>query len=94
VTGRGEGVGDRGPGVRSTALGFGRWGGACGLVCGALYAFGGAVIDLLTVGPNLGTALAFGALIGMPAIGAACGLALGAVVGFVVHGSKRGQRTS
>lgn len=37
-----------------------------GLVCGALYAFGGLIYDLSTTGPNLGTALAFLALVGMP----------------------------
>lgn len=53
------------------------WMAKVGLACGVLYAFGGLVYDLATVGPNLGTALAFMALIGMPALGAVVGFALG-----------------
>ena len=39
-----------------------------GLLCGILYSFGGLIYDLLTIGLNWGTLLAFGALIGMPII--------------------------
>ncbi|SVC10175.1 uncharacterized protein METZ01_LOCUS263029, partial [marine metagenome] len=40
-----------------------------GLLCGILYSFGGFIYDLATTGSlNLGTALAFFALIGMPLI--------------------------
>lgn len=49
-----------------------------GLGCGILYSVGGVVVDLLTIGLNWGTAMAFGALVGMPlvfgAFGFACGL--------------------
>lgn len=49
-----------------------------GLACGVIYAFGGLIYDLATVGLNQGTALAFLALVGMPALGAALGFVLGA----------------
>lgn len=39
-----------------------------GLVCGILYAFGGLIVDLMTIGFNPGTIMAFGALIGMPVL--------------------------
>lgn len=55
-----------------------RLGAALGLACGVVYAVGGLVVDLATVGLNAGTALAFGALGGMPLLGAAAGLAVGA----------------
>lgn len=60
-----------------------------GLVLGILYSFGGLIIDILvscdilsatsmeTPGLSYGTVLAFGALIGMPAIFAVVGLFLG-----------------
>ena len=55
--------------------------GFLGLVCGVVYSVGGFVVDLLTTGLNAGTAMAFGALLGMPlafgAFGWACGLAIG-----------------
>lgn len=60
-----------------------------GLVTGAIYSFGGLIIDILvtldlfttteTSGLGYGSVLAFGALIGMPFIGAIAGL----IVGFV-----------
>jgi len=58
-----------------------------GFVAGLLYSFGGFIIDILvslnwvftaeTHGLSYGTILAFGALIGMPLIGAIAGLILG-----------------
>lgn len=58
-----------------------------GLICGVLYSFGGLILDILvsiewvtsqeTPGLSYGTVLAFGALIGMPIIGAAFGFLLG-----------------
>lgn len=48
-----------------------------GLIAGILYAFGGLLIDLSTTGLNRGTALAMGALIGMPAIFAVLGFLAG-----------------
>jgi hypothetical protein len=60
-----------------------------GLVAGIIYSFGGLAIDTLvtlgwfstqeTPGLSYGTVLAFGALVGMPLIGAIAGL----VAGFV-----------
>ena len=60
-----------------------------GLVCGVVYALGGLMIDLAitlswarypdTPGLSFGTVLAFGALIGMPLIGAAIAFFLGAL---------------
>ncbi len=59
-----------------------------GLVLGVIYAFGGFLVDTMvslewlsgevfsTPGLSSGTALAFGALIGMPLIGACCGIFL------------------
>ncbi|MCF7560137.1 DUF3566 domain-containing protein [Sabulilitoribacter multivorans] len=64
-------------------------GGLIGLVLGILYSFGGLIIDMLvswdilsattmeTPGLSYGTILAFGALIGMPAIFAVAGFFLG-----------------
>ena len=68
--------------------------GLAGIAAGILYAFGGALYDTLvtldwvtsaesgtwsTPGLGWGTVLAFGALIGMPLIFSAAGLAAGAV---------------
>ena len=62
---------------------------------GVLYALGGFFIDLLvsldllaaaqmeTPGLSYGTILAFGALVGMPLIGAGFGLFIGFVVDFI-----------
>ena len=60
-----------------------------GLLCGILYSFGGLIIDVLvsrgwvtsqeTPGLSYGTLLAFGALIGMPIIGATLGFLLGLI---------------
>jgi hypothetical protein len=53
---------------------------ACvGLICGILYAFGGFFYELLTSSLNSGTAIAFLALIGMPAMFATCGFVAGAI---------------
>ena len=65
--------------------------GLIGLVAGTLYSFGGLIIDTLvsigwlsgvtfeTPGLSYGTVLAFGALVGMPAIFATFGLASGII---------------
>lgn len=50
-----------------------------GLICGILYAFGGAIYELLTGTLNSGTTLAFLALIGMPILFAAFGCVAGAI---------------
>jgi hypothetical protein len=51
-----------------------------GLVAGFVYAVGGAVYDIITTQElNLGTALAFGALLGMPLLFAIVGFVAGAI---------------
>lgn len=67
-----------------------------GVLCGVLYSFGGFVIDAAvsigwlssetwgTPGLSKGTLLAFGALFGMPWIGAVIGFLAGVVIGIVV----------
>ena len=52
-----------------------------GLFCGILYSFGGFIYDLAITGSlNLGTALAFFALIGMPLIFASFGFIVGLIL--------------
>jgi len=48
-----------------------------GLLAGILYSFGGIIVDLLTIGLNWGTVMAFGALVGMPIVFAAIGFVAG-----------------
>ena len=50
-----------------------------GLVCGVLYSVGGFFYDLFTTGLNWGTAMAFGALVGMPAVFGAFGFLCGSL---------------
>ncbi len=57
-----------------------------GLACGALYSVGGFVVDLLTIGLNRGTAVAFTALVGMPVAFGAFGFICGALIALVVRG--------
>ena len=52
-----------------------------GLLIGLLYSIGGLIADLLTIGLNAGTAMAFGAVIVLPVI---CGM-LGMVIGFLAE---------
>ena len=54
-----------------------------GLIAGILYSFGGAIYDVLTIGLNLGSALAFLALIGMPIIFATFGFIVGLIEAFL-----------
>ena len=57
-----------------------------GLIAGMLYSFGGAIYDVLTTGSvNLGTALAFLALIGMPIIFAMFGFIVGLIEAFLYN---------
>jgi hypothetical protein len=51
-----------------------------GLICGIVYSFGGLIIDLTTIGFNLGTSMAFGALIGMPILFAIFGFIDGVIL--------------
>lgn len=50
-----------------------------GLIAGIVYSFGGAIYELFTGTLNSGTALAFMALIGIPVLFGAFGLAAGAI---------------
>jgi hypothetical protein len=65
--------------ILPTAVKLARWMAWLGLACGVLYSVGGFLYDLFTTGLNGGTAMAFGALIGMPVIFATAGFALGAL---------------
>lgn len=75
-------------GVRSAARFSVAGGVVLGLIAGIIYSFGGAIIDILvsagwvtsdeTPGLSSGTALAFGALLGMPVIGGVTGFVAGA----------------
>ena len=67
-------------GVMFLAKLFGLVMAAFGLFAGVIYSFGGAVIDIVTThSVNGGTALAFLALVGMPAIFGTFGFVAGAV---------------
>ena len=64
-----------------------------GLFFGVVYSVGGLVWDLLTVGLNAGTAMAFGALIGMPLLFGAVGWVCGLLGGLFVQAiNKRRER--
>jgi hypothetical protein len=69
-----------------TAFRVARWMAYLGLACGVLYSFGGLVVDMLTVGLNWGTAMAFMALVGMPVIFGTVGFLLGALIALVSAG--------
>ena len=56
-----------------------------GLVLGVIYSVGGFFIDLMGPGLNAGTALAFLALIGMPAMFGVAGLLIGGIAHSVRH---------
>lgn len=56
-----------------------------GLLAGILYSFGGAVYDIFTIGLNLGTALAFLALIGMPLIFGFAGFIVGIIEALIYN---------
>jgi hypothetical protein len=69
--------------ILPTATKGARWGAYVGLLFGVLYSFGGVVVDLLTIGLNLGTLMAFGALVGMPVLFSAAGFFLGVLIALV-----------
>ncbi len=73
-----------------------KWMAWLGLVCGVLYSGIGFAYDLRTTGLNWGTAMAFGAIVGMPAIFGAAGFLFGAlgaaVVGWVSAALERTRR--
>lgn len=72
--------------ILTTATRLARWMAYVGLVCGVLYSVGGFFVDMLTIGLNWGTAMAFGALVGMPVIFGAFGFLCGAVIALVARG--------
>jgi hypothetical protein len=59
-----------------------------GLVCGVAYSVGGLIYDLLTIGLNWGTAMAFMALVGMPVLFGAAGFLSGALIPSAVLGVR------
>ena len=69
-----------------TALTVAKWTAILGLACGVVYSIGGFFVDLFTIGLNAGTAMAFGALIGMPLMFGALGFACGALAALTVQG--------
>lgn len=77
--------------ILPTAVRYARLMAYLGLFCGVLYAFGGLVVDLLTVGLNRGTALAFMALVGMPALFGAAGFIGATLVALVAQGVGAGS---
>lgn len=72
--------------VLPTATRVAGWSALLGLAFGVLYSFGGFFYDLLTTGLNWGTAMAFGALVGMPLIFWVVGFSLGALIAIVTGG--------
>ena len=48
-----------------------KWMSLLGLLVGLLYSIGGLIADLLTIGLNAGTAMAFGAVLILPVL---CGI--------------------
>lgn len=75
--------------VSSSARLLAVFGALVGLLCGVLYAGGGLIIDLVTGNLGLGTLLAFGALLGMPLIGAAGGGLTGTVAAYFYNVAAR-----
>ncbi len=69
-----------------TAFKVAKWMAYLGLVCGILYSVGGLVVDMLTIGLNWGTAMAFMAIVGMPVLFGAFGFLLGALIALVSRG--------
>ena len=72
--------------IRPTAFRCARWAAYAGLACGVLYSVGGLIIDLRTVGLNLGSALAFLALPGMPLLFGLAGFLAGAAFAILAGG--------
>lgn len=59
---------------------LGKFGAQIGLTLGVFYALIGFFYDLKTTGLNAGTAMAFGAILGMPIMFGAAGFILGLIV--------------
>ena len=60
-----------------------------GLLLGLFYAAGGLIIDLFTIGLNLGTALALGAIIALPVLFGAFGVIVDFVIKLVMLIKKK-----
>ena len=60
-----------------------------GLLLGLFYAAGGLIIDLFTIGLNLGTALALGAIIALPVLFGAVGVIVDFVIKLVMLIKKK-----
>ena len=73
-----------------TATRVARWMAYVGFVCGVLYSVGGLVIDMLTIGLNWGTAMAFMALVGMPVVFGMFGFLCGGLIALVARGVDAG----
>lgn len=65
-----------------------RWMAYLGLACGVFYSVGGLFYDLLTIGLNWGSAMAFMALVGMPLIFATSGFLFGSLIAIVAGGAR------
>jgi len=72
--------------ILPTAKRLARWMAYLGLACGVLYSVGGLVYDMLTIGLNGGTAMAFMALVGMPVAFGTVGFICGALIASVSGG--------
>ena len=66
-----------------------KWMSVAGLLLGLLYAAGGLIIDLFTIGLNLGTVLAFGAIIALPVLFGAVGVIVDFVIKLVMLIKKK-----
>ena len=73
--------------ILPTATMLARWMAYLGLVCGVLYSVGGLVVDVLTIGLNWGTAMAFMALVGMPIVFGTFGFLSGALFALIARGA-------
>ena len=60
-----------------------------GLLLGLFYAAGGLIIDLFTIGLNLGTVMAFGAMIALPVLFGAFGVIVDFVIKLVMLIKKK-----
>lgn len=72
--------------ILPTSITVARWMAIVGLVCGLFYSVGGFFYDVFTTGLNWGTAMAFGAIVGMPVAFGAFGFCMGAIGALVAEG--------
>ena len=66
-----------------------KWMSVAGLLLGLFYAAGGLIIDLFTIGLNLGTVMAFGAMIALPVLFGAVGVIVDFVIKLVMLIKKK-----